>query len=485
MYKKYKVLCDILKDKYKFIFIDEYQDTSPLVVQIFLEYIQQSRKKCIVGFFGDTMQSIYEDGIGDLSKYIDLKSVQEVRKLQNRRNPQLVINLANKVRVDGLIQEPSEDNNAPNMENGQVKQGNIKFLYSSSNNLGKLRGTKYFHGWRFDDAKETKELNLTHNLIAPKAGFSELMNIYDKDPIIQFKNDILKKIKTKKIPVDENATFSQVVELAPVKNKQKQLKIDLIVEDIDKNELYEQLKDLPFSYVRKIYLNKDSLIDDKKDDMDDENKKGSKRDDIIKHLFKIQLLVQLYEEKKYSEFIRKTEVKIDSITKKRQVKAIIEKIKSMSECTIEEVIDFADEERICKKDDKFNKFVEKNEYIYNRVKKVKFKELQNLYYYLEGYTPFSTQHKIKGAEFDNVLVILDGGGWNNYNFEYLLNDSLYASLNKSKQKSYNKILLRTQKIFYVCCTRAKENLIVFYHNPSQSIINKAKEWFGKDNVHEC
>jgi len=48
---------------------------------------------------------------------------------------------------------------------------------------------------------------------------------------------------------------------------------------------------------------------------------------------------------------------------------------------------------------------------------LKFETFQNLFKYLEGYTPFSTQHKIKGAEFDDVLVILDNGKWNNYNFE--------------------------------------------------------------------
>ncbi|MFW2487756.1 UvrD-helicase domain-containing protein [Clostridium chromiireducens] len=482
MYKHYKLLCDILKDKYKFVFIDEYQDTNLLVVQIFLDYIQQSKKRCVVGFFGDTMQSIYDDGIGDLNEYINIGAIKEVRKTQNRRNPKLVIDLANKVRIDGLIQVPSKDNTAPNMENGQVKQGSISFLYSLNNNLDKLRDIDYFNGWNFSDSKQTKELNLTHNLIAPKAGFDELMNIYGKDPIISLKNDIVSKIKKDGINIVEDATFEQVVTLVPVKNIQRQLKIDLIVANKEYKALYEQLKSLPFSHVKRIYLDVDSLIDDKKDDIDDESKSTSKRDNLIKHLFKIQALVQLYEENQYSEFIRKTEFNIDSLGKKKEIKTIIDKIKGMCDFTIEEVIDFADKSNVCIKDEKFKKFIENNEYLYNRVKKVKFKVFQNLYHYLEGYTPFSTQHKIKGAEFDNVLVILDGGGWNKYNFEYLLDDTIQSTINSSKQKSYPKILLRTQKIFYVCCTRAKENLIVFYNNPSPLVINKAEEWFGKDNV---
>ena len=475
MFKNYKLLCDILKDKFRFIFIDEYQDTNPLVIEIFLKHLKQSQKKNIVGFFGDAMQSIYDDGIGDLKRYIDSNDVEEVLKKQNRRNPQFVIGLANKLRTDRLQQEPSTDEEAPNMTDGVVKNGCIKFLYSFGKDLNTIKQSVYFSGWDFRNAKQTKELNLTHNLIAPKAGFPELMAIYDKDPIIAFKNEIAKKIKDNKNIVDENATFDQVADLVALKNKQKELKKDVIINNPITNALYVQLKDLPFSVVKKIYLNKDVLIDDKKQDEDDENKKGSKRDKLIKHLFKIQTNIHLYKEKRYNEFLRKTEFKINSIADKKEIKEIIETIEGMSDSAIGDVIDFVDEKGLCRKDDSFNSFVENSPYLFNRVKSVKFQEFQNLFYYLEGYTPFSTQHKTKGAEFDNVLVILDNGGWNtNYNFK-----SLFGSGNINQN-----VLEKSQKIFYVCCTRAKENLIVYFDSPDDMIITMAIEWFGKENVHQ-
>jgi DNA helicase-2/ATP-dependent DNA helicase PcrA len=96
-----------------------------------------------------------------------------------------------------------------------------------------------------------------------------------------------------------------------------------------------------------------------------------------------------------------------------------------------------------------------------------------LYEYLEGKTPFSTQHKTKGTEFDDVFVILDNGKWNNYNFEKLFIGGDAASANQIE---------RTKKIFYVCCTRAKEQLAVYYYQPSAAVIAKAEEWFGKDNM---
>lgn len=156
----------------------------------------------------------------------------------------------------------------------------------------------------------------------------------------------------------------------------------------------------------------------------------------------------------------------------------------MGSNTIEEVLDYADKEGICKLDDKFNEFVDEKSYVFDRVKQVEFSEFQNLFSYLEGYTPFSTQHGIKGAEFNNVLVVLDNGNWNKYNFEYLLNENIVDTLTPARKRSFATILDRTQKLFYVCCTRAKRNLVVFYQSPSDDVIDTARAWFGAENVSE-
>ena len=482
LFEKYPKLSSIVKDKYKFIFIDEYQDTNKVVIDTILTHFKKSERKNIVGFFGDTMQSIYEDGIGNLDEFKGdgADKLNEIPKKQNRRNPQLVIDLANKLRTDGLIQEASNDPNAPNMFEGAVKKGTVLFLYSSN---GDIRDVEKFlkekYNWDFNNSKETKELNLTHNLIAGKAGFRTLMDIYDSDPVIDLKSEILEKIKYNRknnkpeIEISENDTFDAVVDKFQLKNKQKELKKDILLADPIKAELYNRLKDKPFAEVRKIYLNKDALIDDKKQDEDDENKKGSKRDILIKHLFKIQSNIFLYQNKKYNEFLKATDFrfKITSIASKRTLKENIESLVNVGDKTIEDVINDANEKGLCLIDDKVIAFKERNEYLYDRIKDVKFSEFQKLYEYLEGKTPFSTQHKTKGTEFDNVLVILDNGGWNNYNFEKMLLGTASES-----------VLKRTQKIFYVCCTRAKESLAVFFHNPNPLVITKAIDWFGKENV---
>lgn len=483
MFENYKLLCDILKDKYPFILIDEYQDTDPLVIKILLEYLKQSQKTNIVGFFGDSMQSIYDTGIGDLNVYLENNDVCEIQKQQNRRNPQQVIQLANLIRVDGLQQVPSTDTNAPNMINGEIKKGNIKFIYSSLEqgdeyNLEKIKKTSYFHSWNFKDSIDTKELYLTHNLIAPKVGFPNLMMIYDKDPIIEFKQEVVKTLKDKKIDIAESWTYEEAIREANIvygSRSQKysgQAKIDVLIQNEKNKESYEELRHQLFSKVKRIYLDRDSLIDDKKENEDDISKSNSKRDYLIKHLFKIQSLIEFYKNS-MDEFIRKTEFLIKNISDKKRLKEIVLELDNMSNSTIEEVINYADETGICYKDDKLNYFIEQNEYLYNKVKKVKYEEFQNLFLYLEGYTPYSTQHKIKGAEFKNVFVVLDNGKWNNFNFERLFTGAT----------GNERVLSRTQKIFYVCCTRATDNLIVYYHKPNNEVIAKAKKWFGIDNVH--
>lgn len=470
LFKTYPKLNDILKDRFKFIFVDEYQDTSKLVIEIFLEHFELSCKKNIVGFFGDAMQCIYDNTVGNLDEYKggNDNEVREVKKQQNRRNPKLVIDLANRLRTDGLVQTESNDENAPNMnEDGSLKVGDIRFLYSDNENIQEV---KEHLSWDFSDSKNTKELNLTHNLIADKAGIRNLMNIYNSDGILKYKNRVRKHIKDNGIDEDFSAmTFGEVsdflVDVNPTNSMQRFID--------DNPELYNVARNQNWDVFSKIYVDKDQLLDDKKQSEDDENKKGSKRDALIRHLFKIETNIFLYSNKRYNEFLRATDYRfsIRRIEDKRVLKASIESLINVGEKTIEEVINEANENGVCLIDDKLERFKIDKEYLFNRVKNVKYKEFQKLFIYLEGFTPFSTQHKTKGAEFDNVLVILDNGGWNNYNFKNLF---LLAGSES--------VLERTQKLFYVCCTRSKEKLAIYFNSPSDAVIAKAKEWFGEANV---
>jgi DNA helicase-2/ATP-dependent DNA helicase PcrA len=451
MYKKYDLLCKILIDKYQFILIDEYQDAEQQVIEIFLDFLPRiTHKNNIIGFFGDAMQSIYDTGIGDLNKYIEEGKVTEIKKADNWRCSVEVINLINKIRIDGIIQEPKGDN--------AKREGSIKFLYSNDKlDIDIIKSKEYFNNWDITNPKETKELYLTHNLIANKAGFGVVYNVYSKDEIIKQAHKIKKKLKGEnRIDEIKDLTFGEVVERKIVNEAPNFKKF------IEENDLlFEYAKKLPFEELSKVYLDKEKLV-------------GDNKDFLIKHLYKIQDLIYFYENNDINSFVRNCDFKIKSVEDKIKLKKLIDNLKDVGHKSISEVIDFADKNELIIKDDLIKQFIAENNYLFYRLKDINYEQIINLYRFEQDFTPYSTQHGIKGAEFNNVFVILDNGKWNKYNFKYLFE-------NTAGKES---IIERTRKMFYVSCSRAKDNLIVYYNNPSNEVLNRAKEWFGENNLIE-
>lgn len=471
MFEHYPKLCRIVGDRHTHIFVDEYQDTSPLVVKILLDLIRAVASNCVVGFFGDAMQAIYPGTVGSLHERVEIEQLTEVKKEQNRRNPRLVITLANQLRNDGLVQHPSDDPKAPNMIDGVVREGVIRFMYSSAASLESIREQL---GW---EVEGSKELNLTHNLIAEQAGFDKLMEVYDGDKILAFVQRIKDYLKANPDVINlDGMTFGAVVDALQTGRTGSELNK---VSPTTAMQTYidEHLNDLqmaratPYEQISHLYVSKDQLLDDTKDAPDATSRPGSQIDDLIRHLNRIQNCIHAYKTKQYAEFIRLTDFRLRSIVDKASLRDAIETLTSDSNILIGEAIEQAATVGLVQKDDRLIHFQEQKAYVYNRVSLLPFSEFQKLYAYREGHTPFSTQHKTKGREYRRVLVVLDNGGWNNYNFKYLFEGGGSESVRE-----------RTSKIFYVCCTRAMEELVVFYQNPTESVISKAKEWFGEDNV---
>lgn len=482
MFARYSKLCKIVCSKYPYIFVDEYQDTSPEVVNILLNSLQSVLNPSIIGFFGDSMQAIYDDGVGDIDSFIVEGIVNKIEKKENRRNPSTVIELGNKLRTDGLIQQPSEDVDAPNMENGHVKAGTVSFLYGSD--ITKIYSHPVLEKWNFQDSLLTKELRLTHNLIADEAKFDELLKIYDVDPILKLKNEFKKNVKNKSIEIDEEKSFGEVLESTDWRYERGpnngKSHLEVMLSDAENYKLYLHVKDKPYAAITRMYWDKDELLDDKIE-IDGSVVKEAKRDPLVKYLFRIQSIIIMYQQGNYKDLFRVLGMPVHSNADKKHIHEILEALLDIQHKSIGEVIEHANEKHICVKSDSFNKFVDKNEYLYWRVSNVQFKVFQNLFYFIDGRRAFSTQHKIKGLEYDNVLVILDSGGWNKYSFEYVFDETIFGKLNTSKKNTYPKIKQRTEKLLYVCCTRAKENLVVFYPNPSQNVIEGAKKMFGAKN----
>ena len=108
-----------------------------------------------------------------------------------------------------------------------------------------------------------------------------------------------------------------------------------------------------------------------------------------------------------------------------------------------------------------------------------YSEIVALCRYLSGHSPFETKHGVKGAEFENVLVVV-GRGWNRYNFNQMLEQAADPrSIPAARQAAFK----RNRNLFYVTCSRPKKRLaVLFTQELSDLALQTVNEWFGADTV---
>lgn len=115
---------------------------------------------------------------------------------------------------------------------------------------------------------------------------------------------------------------------------------------------------------------------------------------------------------------------------------------------------------------------------YGRLRDIPYKEVIEITKFIEKQTAFATQHSVKGAEFENVLVVL-GGGWNHYNWPLLLELIKTKALTEKNTKGF----YRARNLLYVSLSRPMVRLAVL---ATQTMSNKAlesvEELFGSENV---
>ncbi len=216
---------------------------------------------------------------------------------------------------------------------------------------------------------------------------------------------------------------------------------------------------------------------------------ANKRDCLIKNkdnrgwcpfadfLIDLEGIVDLYINKKIQQLLTNVFIKIDSFDSKKQLKDLMDEIVQIRETAkIGEIISFALTNQLLPESDRMKYYdfedKEKKEF-YDQLMEIEYSQFLRLYQVQQENTPFSTKHNTKGDEFDNVLVIVDDRAWKqNYNF----ND--YFSNNMENEKRYQ----RTNNLFYVVCSRAKENLaVVCTSDLSCQAEIQIKEWFGEAN----
>lgn len=185
LFKGYPFLCRMVIDIYPYFFIDEYQDTDIKVISIIKvihDYAIGQNKNWMVGYFGDVAQSIYEGAVG--------KGINEVHgglclidKFINRRSHSQIIDVANKIRNDAIVQRPISE----------LKNNGSVLFFNHDNEKDQVEITKNF----LVDYKKSLDENdsltsnnekihclvLTNQLIAKLNNFGSVYNAFKRSSI--------------------------------------------------------------------------------------------------------------------------------------------------------------------------------------------------------------------------------------------------------------------------------------------------------------
>lgn len=109
---------------------------------------------------------------------------------------------------------------------------------------------------------------------------------------------------------------------------------------------------------------------------------------------------------------------------------------------------------------------------------VRYAEVVALAKFINGQTPFATKHGVKGAEYENTLVVI-GRGWNKYDFNRML-ELWGGPFETAQQQLYFE---DNRNLFYVACSRPKTRLaLLFTQKLSGHALGALAKFFGNRSI---
>jgi DNA helicase-2/ATP-dependent DNA helicase PcrA len=441
MFKNYTSLTHILGQKYPYLFIDEYQDTASETVDAIVNFLlERNKTKLLVGFYGDSYQKIYDEGIGSLQTYIDSGKLELVTKDDNYRSSENVVNLLNNIR-ENITQEIPESKeslegsvqfnnciNAPKQPKEKVGDYKERIAPQKNADYDKVVSSLETNGWDFAESGDDKILIIANSKVAERAGFGNLYKTYSKrfyDPKAELLNrenhfaSYFFGSKDKKTSKERETGIEHLVSFWNDKNYNRILKylkqhgvFSSLTKHSDKEEIESKLKELT----------------------------TLRTTGTVQNVFDFCQEIQLsLPSRNLQMFIEKVKVDVDSITDEEEKQRAI-----------------------------------KNKIFYDSLMQTSYNEIICAFKHIQEQTSYSTKHGTKGEEYRNVLVVIDDTSWpQKYNFQNFF-DGSETNLDRE---------LRTKNLFYVSCSRAKENLVVLaLSQMGDSAMNKINEWFGSENV---
>ncbi|MDV3720125.1 hypothetical protein CMU38_12895 [Elizabethkingia anophelis] len=428
------LLQTVISEKYPYFFIDESQDTVPNFI-FSMKTVDKNIKNFCLGFFGDPMQKIYMTGAGTIALG---EGWTEISKPENFRCSTDVLNIVNKIRIGG-----------DDLQQTGGRKQKINGVWKP------VKGSCFLFVLEADDRREEK-IQLVREYLATN------------------NNDFLwtsaEKEADLKILVMEHRMAAKRLKFGELFATFNDESTESLSSGFKEGTLWAVQPFIKFIIPIVIAHN------------------DNKNFDVIELLRKFCPLLQ----KGYLQTLKIKPNKLFT-TLKKNISDLVE-LMSSDTTTVKEVLQYLLDNSLIELDERISKRLAGQEVetlaeneetigitnaVIGRFFDVSAKQFFGYQIYINDESPYSTQHSIKGAEFERVLVILDDEESNSksYSYEKLLGITPFSDKDKENITAGNdNTPNRTRRLFYVCCSRALKDLaVVLFVSSVDDAIMSIKE----------
>ncbi|OCB75542.1 DNA helicase II [Flavobacterium piscis] len=412
----------IFTSKYPIILIDEYQDTNKALTEALVANFIEVESNIILGFFGDHWQKIYGTescGFIETSK----GKMEIIGKQANFRSDKNIVTVLNRMR-------PS----LKQFEYDPESEGEI-VVFHSNNWKGERRTGAHWNGDLPEDVAHDylewtkQELNKNDWNISS-----------ENTKILMLTNNVLASEQGYQ---NVAKVFSDNDDFLKKNNEYMSFLMDVVEigsEAFQNNKYGEMIRSFNIGTpsIRK-HADKKVWFDDMTNLL------------ALRQAGTVGNVLDLLKTTKKPRLPRKIEEKEYRFT---QIKAVAEK----------------------DREDDDKNFVSKIE----SIRSIPYAEISSVSKYIDDKTLYSTKHGVKGAQFENVIIVL-GRGWNQYNWNQFLEWINSEKVPADKKDTYE----RNRNLFYVACSRPKKRLsLLFTQELSDNALEGLKKIFG-DVIYEA
>jgi DNA helicase-2/ATP-dependent DNA helicase PcrA len=438
----HELLHKLVAGRFPVVFVDESQDTFPTFVTALRRIQQTTGSAFSLGFFGDPMQKIYMSGVGPIPP---LETDRHITKRENFRCPRPVLEVINRIRAedDGIEQVGGRMVHAK--EGGNPTEGTARLFIMPTDDhdrrttrLTKIRNWLASANsdplWREDRHSAVRMMVLVHRMAATRLGFPNLYAALNDRAPPSLKSGL----------VDGTAWV-----LRPFLST-----ICPLVLAARANDNFAVIRALrltcPLLSSKAPEAGNMAVILDRLNEGVQtlkamfENGYRSSIKSVLEMVFRAQLLTL---DERFDTYLEDAGDTPDAEDEERAA------VEAFLACHPAELLGYRD--------------------------------------YIEGNSPFTTQHGVKGAEFDRVLVVLDDeeSAYNLYSYgKYFGYTPLSGTDRENVANGDDSVVDRTRRLFYVCCSRATKDLAVVLFASDIAEARAAvlrKGFFPEDEIYDA